>query len=570
MKVLFGNVALDNCVVEMASNKTVLDFAKGGVAGTTSIKNSTIYGNPKHEGQLYSSQSGNKATEAELEMQTISIENSTLFNIAYGKNVNTHRQANQKWLSYVVKNNLVVDCGKDGQFVKGLNNGQGGGNPVWVVSGNSFQRIVDGVMTDISAKEETGDADEPVSDNVEGVVVFSGDYAAGDFTLASCPQNRAMVGDPRWLTEDKSYQFVAGEWIAGDAARISPDKVVTDTDANTITVSQTGNNNVNLIFRSSKEYEVTAGQHYFIIKAIGLSTDDGASYLWWLNNTNNGGQYKPNAIYEEDGQTVFAWDINTLPIGGDLGKTNVIFKDEGGWSTTFGMTLADEAVPAVFSYIGFVSEIQIPVEDAEYAWDATLWVPGDVGRISSKNVSVDEAANTITVSQTGDNNVALVYKTDKLLYVTNVKYFVIQGKGLAIDYGKAFLWWLNNTNNGTQVPPGIAVENAEGLVTFVWTIADTGLGSSFDQEKTYLVGDAPWNTTFGLTLADETVPAVISYIGYEKEDSQIVKDAQALLGITDVRYSIEGNGDYYNLNGQKVEHPTRGIYIHNGKKIVVK
>ena len=27
---------------------------------------------------------------------------------------------------------------------------------------------------------------------------------------------------------------------------------------------------------------------------------------------------------------------------------------------------------------------------------------------------------------------------------------------------------------------------------------------------------------------------------------------------------------YYNLNGQKVSKPTRGIYIHNGKKVVVK
>ena len=315
---------------------------------------------------------------------------------------------------------------------------------------------------------------------------------------------------------------------------------------------------------------MTASQHYFIIKATGLSTADGASYLWWLNNTNDGGQYKPTVIYEEDGQTVFVWDVNMLSIGGDLGKTDAVFKDEGGWSTTFGMTLADETIPAVISYIGFVSEIQTPVEEAEYAWDATLWVAGDPGRISPDNVIVDETANTITVNQAGDNNVNLNYKTDKILYVTNAKYFVIQAKGISTADKKSYLWWLNNSNHGSQVPPTIAVENAEGLVTLVWTIAETGIGESFNQEKTYLIGDAAWNTTFGLTLANETVPAVFSYIGYEKEDSQIVKDAQQLLGITGVSYGIEDKGDYYNLNGQKVEHPTRGIYIHNGKKIVVK
>lgn len=32
----------------------------------------------------------------------------------------------------------------------------------------------------------------------------------------------------------------------------------------------------------------------------------------------------------------------------------------------------------------------------------------------------------------------------------------------------------------------------------------------------------------------------------------------------------ESNGDYYNLQGQKIAHPTHGIYIKNGKKVIVK
>jgi hypothetical protein len=30
------------------------------------------------------------------------------------------------------------------------------------------------------------------------------------------------------------------------------------------------------------------------------------------------------------------------------------------------------------------------------------------------------------------------------------------------------------------------------------------------------------------------------------------------------------NGLYYNLNGQVVTHPTKGVYIHNGKKVIIK
>ena len=31
-----------------------------------------------------------------------------------------------------------------------------------------------------------------------------------------------------------------------------------------------------------------------------------------------------------------------------------------------------------------------------------------------------------------------------------------------------------------------------------------------------------------------------------------------------------GDGFYYNLNGQRVTKPVKGIYIHNGKKVTVK
>ena len=202
VKALFNTVSLDNSIVEVAGgNKTVIDFNGGGVAGTVAISNSTIYGNPQHTGQLYSSQSGQKATEAGLEIQKIAINNSTLYNIAYSKNVTSHRQSNQTWLAYELKNSLVIDCGKQGQFVKGLNGGQSGKNPTWTIDGNSFQWTVDGALTDISASETTDDEEEPVANNVEGVAVFAGDIATGDFTFDQCPQNEARIGDPRWLVE---------------------------------------------------------------------------------------------------------------------------------------------------------------------------------------------------------------------------------------------------------------------------------------------------------------------------------------------------------------------------------
>ncbi len=42
-------------------------------------------------------------------------------------------------------------------------------------------------------------------------------------------------------------------------------------------------------------------------------------------------------------------------------------------------------------------------------------------------------------------------------------------------------------------------------------------------------------------------------------------------GMKDVRSDMEeGRGEYYNLNGQRIAHPTKGLYIKDGKKIMVK
>ncbi len=41
-------------------------------------------------------------------------------------------------------------------------------------------------------------------------------------------------------------------------------------------------------------------------------------------------------------------------------------------------------------------------------------------------------------------------------------------------------------------------------------------------------------------------------------------------GIMEVTRNRQGDGHFYNLNGVRVENPVKGIYIHNGKKIVIK
>lgn len=200
---LYKDFTIDNCVIKSTA-ANVLNFVKGGVAQTLTINKSTLYAPTATTDSFYKSQSGQKATEAPgVEMQTFVITNSTMYNFAKGKNFFTHRQANQKWLAYTIKNSIFVDCGKSGQVVKGINQGQSGANPTWDIDNNIFN--FDGA--DTSAAEDTGDADEPVKNSVAGVITFT-NAAEGDFNGTFAPaegtEKPAVIpGDPRWTITEK-------------------------------------------------------------------------------------------------------------------------------------------------------------------------------------------------------------------------------------------------------------------------------------------------------------------------------------------------------------------------------
>ena len=183
------------CVVEQAADATTLDFTKGSVAKDLMISSSTFYAPTATTKSFYSSQSGQKATEYnEGIQQRFAIFGSTMYNLAPSKNFFSHRQSNQKWLVYSVQSNIFVNCGKSGQVIKGINGGQQGTNPTWIVANNIFN--FDG--EDTSAKEETGDADEPVKGSAAGVMTFNSvetpDFG-GVFTLAEGAAKPSAIGD---------------------------------------------------------------------------------------------------------------------------------------------------------------------------------------------------------------------------------------------------------------------------------------------------------------------------------------------------------------------------------------
>jgi hypothetical protein len=193
----YGDFTLDNSVVEMAGDAITFDWTKGSVVKKFTVTNSTIYAPTATTKFLYSSQGGQKVTEYDAaQLQTFLLKNSTFYNLNPTKNFFNHRQTNQTFFVYDLEDNIFVNCGKSGQVVKGVNGGQSGKNPTWIVKGNVFN--FDGA--DTSAEESTGDEEEPVQNSIAGVVTFT-DAAGGDFngSIELPAEGEApAVGDPRW------------------------------------------------------------------------------------------------------------------------------------------------------------------------------------------------------------------------------------------------------------------------------------------------------------------------------------------------------------------------------------
>ena len=66
---------------------------------------------------------------------------------------------------------------------------------------------------------------------------------------------------------------------------------------------------------------------------------------------------------------------------------------------------------------------------------------------------------------------------------------------------------------------------------------------------------------------DGTLPESLAKIALVFDD---LVDGNEVTGIKELETEDLNNGKYYNLQGIEVAHPVKGVYIHNGKKVIVK
>lgn len=199
-----------------------------------------------------------------------------------------------------------------------------------------------------------------------------------------------------------------------------------------------------------------------------------------------------------------------------------------------------------------------------YRFVASEWTTGDTWRLKAENIKYDNEKNVISVTAPGANNVCLMLDYGKTDYFINKDqiYLVVKGTNLSTASGASYLWWLNGANYGTQVVPDIVKtvsEDGKDYQIIAWDMTKSGLYTNFSGEKpSVCVGQ----TIFGLTSTDAAGKSDIHLITF-------AKDVEALVsGISVVETEESPTASSYSISGIKVENPSDGIYIINGKKVV--
>lgn len=187
-----------------------------------------------------------------------------------------------------------------------------------------------------------------------------------------------------------------------------------------------------------------------------------------------------------------------------------------------------------------------------------------------------DATETVSVSEAGfatyatTNNV--VVPNDENVKVMTVK---VNAAGTAIE--------LNEVAAGTVIPAktGILVKAPAGNCDFVVTsdkgetLANNDLKAATEDvtsvdDKFFALTKLGEKVGFALVANDVVIPAGKAYL--EVPAATAAKffslDGEAT-GINSVK-TAKADGAYYTLEGVKTTKPVKGLYIHNGKKIVVK
>lgn len=91
-----------------------------------------------------------------------------------------------------------------------------------------------------------------------------------------------------------------------------------------------------------------------------------------------------------------------------------------------------------------------------------------------------------------------------------------------------------------------------------------------DRQAYLVLATSPGSDGAGSGPSVDPKPIGMRFIHATGEDSLVSEDAGLVDGINDIQQNASLDGEYYSISGVRVAAPTKGLYIVNGKKVLVK
>ena len=653
-KYVAENFVIDNCVVEQAADATTIDYTKGSTAKNITVTNSTFYAPTATTKSFYSSQGGEKYTEYDASgVQTFTFKNNTMYNLAYGKNFFSHRQANQTWLAYDVEDNIFVNCGKKEQVIKGMNGGQSGKNPTWTIKGNIFN--YDGA--DTSAKEDTGDTTEGenVQNSIVAIVTFE-DAAAGKFNgelgVATVPTTETVtVGDPRWKLTPKQVPFdieispAEGD-IAAALATASAGKLVKDIKINltngvayTIGAPIVAPNSLEIDGNGATIDASAVSGPLFQHGATAVAAPrrapvtpvEGYTYIDDVSIENVTITGIKGSIYWDGNQKTciedFTIDNAVLVLATESSslKDNTLISFQGGCAKDFTVkksTIYGNGVAKYFNKANNGADfVKAGYEEAKLTYENNTFYNvlnsdgqwGNNLRYNNNKAKVVAAINNNIWSDCGNGQIMrrmLNTNFKDLNAASTMANNIFNANGAVVDQGNysngsdlAGIVTFEDVaagkfNGNVELPYGVekpAAQPGDARWTLTYTNAPQKFAINLTAVENGTVAvDATGNQAEGTIITITATPNegyevdAITVTGVYSNLAVVVTDGKFTMPADDVtvtvtfkvatgiqNVSVENNSlenaTFYDLNGRRVENPTKkGIYIVNGKKVVIK
>lgn len=560
--------AIDNSVLNLATtavqNEALVSFKMGG-AKDVNITNSTIYGNGVAK---YFIRYNNSARldrygfDKTTEFQTMNYQNNTFYNVIQtgGQWGNYNGIGGQNFSKFDVQKNIWYNSSNE--IIRRMAGGRfSGSNPMTFAKNTYFYNDADN-----SAKEASYDK----SGDILITDPTFADAATGNFTLhVGTQQAKEKTGDPRWLVEyDATQAFalpivvdvVEGDILAAvDSVKATVDKVgditINLAKGTTYTVSNSVLAPANLVINGdSAIIDATALAAPMIITDTVALAEALVVENIAINNVVVKGLGQ--ALFYSSGQkrniTNFVVDNAVIEVAKDV---TVFDFTKGSVAMNFAVKNSTLYAPTATTKSVYSSQ----GGEKASAYGATAEAPQTFAFENSTIYNITSGKNFFSHRQNSQ---------------TWIKYAI--KNNIVVNSGKANFMQSINGGGDSANPQYDVTTNSVG------TLAD---GTYTDLSASQMVKSVVMGTlvTTDPQFKDAAAADFTVYAGSDQAKEKIGdprwlvefdETLSGIEGITTDGSSVNGanNDAWYNLQGVRVNgKPTqKGIYIHNGKKIVVK